>query len=58
MDEKIYYMYGQWLPLSDEELCDFPTFFHYLNLFPEVPESDLLTDIYLPLKLAISGFGK
>jgi AraC family transcriptional regulator len=50
MDEKIYYLYGQWLPPSGEELRNFPLFFHYLNLFPEVPESELVTDIYLPLK--------
>lgn len=50
MDDKIYYLYGAWLPESGEELRDFPCFFHYLNLFPEVPENELITDIYLPLK--------
>jgi len=50
MDEKIYYLYGQWLPESGEELRDSPFFFHYINLFPQVAEHELITDIYLPLK--------
>lgn len=50
MGEKIYYLYGAWLPNSGEELRDFPCVFHYLNLFPDVPESELVTDIYLLLK--------
>ncbi len=50
MDGKIHALYGEWLPDSGEELRDFPCFFHYLNFFPEVPESELITDIYLPLK--------
>jgi AraC family transcriptional regulator len=45
-----YYLYREWLPHSGEELRDFPLFFHYLNLMPETPEHELLTDIYLPLK--------
>ena len=50
MDSKIYELYGKWLPESKEELGDAPMFFHYINLLPEVSESELLTDIYLPLK--------
>lgn len=50
IDEKIYYLYGDWLPECGEELRDFPCFMHYLNFFPDVPEHELLTDIYLPLK--------
>jgi len=49
MDEKIRYLYNQWVIESDHELRDFPCFFHYRNLFPQVPESELITDIYLPL---------
>ena len=40
----------QWLPESGEELRDFPLYFHYLNLLPDTPPGELLTDIYLPLK--------
>jgi AraC family transcriptional regulator len=48
--ESIYPLYRNWLPESGEELRDFPLFFHYLNLMPEIPEHELVTDIYLPLK--------
>ncbi|HJV65677.1 MAG TPA: AraC family transcriptional regulator [Geomonas sp.] len=49
--ESVYPLYREWLPGSGEELRDFPLFFHYLNLIPDVPEHELVTDIYLPLKL-------
>lgn len=47
--ESAYYLYRDWLPNSGEELRDFPLFFHYLNLMPETPEHELVTDVYLPL---------
>jgi AraC family transcriptional regulator len=50
IDEVAYYLYRDWLPESGEELRDFPLFFHYLNLIPETPEHELITDVYLPLK--------
>lgn len=50
LGESIYPLYRDWLPGSGEELRDFPLFFHYLNLLPETPDNELLTDIYLPLK--------
>ncbi len=46
----IYPLYRDWLPQSGEELRDFPLYFHYLNLLPETPEHELMTDVYLPLK--------
>lgn len=48
--DSIYPMYREWLPASGEELRDFPLFFHYLNLVPDVAEHELITDIYVPLK--------
>ncbi|KAB2963625.1 AraC family transcriptional regulator [Zoogloea sp.] len=48
--ESIYPLYRDWLPHSGEELRDFPLFFHYINLLPDTPEGELVTDIYLPLK--------
>jgi len=48
--ESARYLYIEWLSASGEELRDFPLFFHYLNLKPETPEHELVTDIYLPLK--------
>ncbi len=50
LGESIYPLYRDWLPESGEELRDFPLYFHYLNLLPDTPENELLTDIYLPLK--------
>lgn len=50
LGESIYYLYRDWLPGSGEELRDFPLFFHYLNLIPDTPEHELVTDVYLPLK--------
>ena len=50
LGENIYFLYREWLPGSGEELRDFPLFFHYLNLMPDTPEHELVTDIYLPLK--------
>lgn len=43
-------LYRDWLPESNEELRDYPLFFEYLNLIPEVHEHELQTDIYLPLE--------
>jgi AraC family transcriptional regulator len=50
ISESIYPIYRDWLPQSGEELRDFPLYFHYVNLLPETPESELITDIYVPLK--------
>jgi len=51
ISESVYYLYRNWLPHSGEELRDFPVFFHYLNLKSNTPEHELLTDVYLPLKM-------
>lgn len=44
------YLYETWLPLSGESLGDFPIFFHYVNIGPNVKEEEMITDVYLPLK--------
>ena len=49
MDETVYYLYRNWLAENNETPRDFPCFFEYLNFFPEVPEHELMTDVYLPL---------
>ena len=41
--------YREWLPGSGETLRDFPPFFHYVNVGPDVREEDMITDVYLPL---------
>ncbi|MBP9682169.1 MAG: AraC family transcriptional regulator [Bacteriovorax sp.] len=50
MDEKIYYLYRDWLPKSGKEIRDFPLYFQYHNFFPETAENELITDIFLPIK--------
>lgn len=44
------WIYREWLPASGEQLRDYPLFFHYVNLGPDVKEADMITDVYLPLK--------
>ncbi|MEH6358609.1 MAG: GyrI-like domain-containing protein [Pseudomonadales bacterium] len=44
-----HYLYAQWLPNSEEQLAEFPLFFHYVNVGPEVQEQDMITDVYLPI---------
>ena len=43
-------LFNDWLPRSGEKLRDFPIFFHYVNVGPDVAEHDMVTDIYLPLR--------
>lgn len=44
------WLYREWLPVSGEQLRDFPIFFHYVNVGPDVKEQDMITDVYLPLR--------
>ncbi len=44
------YLYNVWLPSSGEAVGDFPIFFHYVNVGPQVREEDMITDVYLPLQ--------
>lgn len=46
----IHFLYAEWLPRSGEELRDFPIFAERVRFFPDVPENEAITDIYLPLK--------
>jgi len=43
------YLYEQWLPNSGEKIEGYPIFFHYVNVGPKVQESDMVTDVYLPI---------
>ena len=43
------YLYSEWLPDSGEEPRDFPVFFQRVRFFPDVPEHEAVTDIFLPL---------
>lgn len=40
----------EWLPRSGETPGNFPIFFHYVNVGPDVREQEMITDVYLPLK--------
>ncbi len=43
------YLYEKWLSESGETPGDFPIFFHYVNVGPNVREEDMITDVYLSL---------
>ena len=49
IDETIHPIYRDWLPASGEELRDQPLFFHYLSVYPDTPQDQWQTDIYIPL---------
>lgn len=49
IDTTVYALYRDWFPDSGEQLRDYPCFFEYLNFQHQVAESDLLTDVYLPI---------
>lgn len=44
------YLVETWLPQSGERPGDFPIFFHYVNVGPNVREAEMITDVYLPLR--------
>lgn len=48
-NKAVVYLYGEWLPRSGEAPGDFPVFFHYVNVGPDIPEHEMITDVYLPL---------
>ena len=50
LGQSIRYLYGAWLPASGEEPRDFPLFLQRVVFFPDVPEHEAVTDIYLPLQ--------
>lgn len=39
----------EWYPHSGETIRDFPMFFHYVNIGPQLQDADMITDVYLPL---------
>lgn len=43
-------LYSEWLPGSGEEPRDFPLFMQRVSFFPDVADSEAVTDIYLPLR--------
>lgn len=43
------YLYRDWLPASGEKARDFPLYCQRLTLFPDSPEHEAITDLFLPL---------
>jgi AraC family transcriptional regulator len=43
------WLYRDWLPASGEETRDFPLFCRRVAFFPDVPEHEAVTELYLPL---------
>lgn len=50
LEQSIQFLYEQWLPQSGKELRDYPLFLQRHNFYPEVAESELILDLFLPLK--------
>jgi AraC family transcriptional regulator len=50
LGRSIQHLYASWLPGSGEELRDFPLFMQRVAFFPDVPDSQAITDIHLPLR--------
>nr|WP_246463288.1 AraC family transcriptional regulator [Nitrospirillum iridis] len=46
----IRHLYADWLPSSGQDLRDFPLYCQRVAFFPDVPEHEAITDIFLPLK--------
>lgn len=44
------YLGREWLPASGEQLREFPIFFHYINVGPDIADHEMITDVYLPIK--------
>jgi len=50
LGRSIRHLYADWLPASGEELRDFPLYMQRVTFFPDVSDSEAITDIYLPLR--------
>ncbi|WP_299074061.1 GyrI-like domain-containing protein [uncultured Paraglaciecola sp.] len=50
LGKSIQYLYSQWLPQYQESLRDFPCFIKRVTVYQEVPEHEVIIDIYLPIK--------
>lgn len=50
IEQKVAYLYSQWIGESGYALRDFPLFFERVSFFPDVSENEMVTDIYLPIE--------
>jgi AraC family transcriptional regulator len=46
----IRFLFAEWLPQSGESLRDFPPYLQRIAFFPDVPEHQAVTEIFLPLQ--------
>lgn len=44
------FLYRDWLPTSGEDARDFPLFCQRVSFYPDVPEHETITDLFLPIK--------
>jgi AraC family transcriptional regulator len=49
LGKSIAYLYAQWLPQSGEELRGFPLYLQRIRFFPDVPEHEAVSDLFLSL---------
>ena len=42
------FLYRDWLPASGDEPRDFPLYCRRVTFFPDVPEHEAVTELYLP----------
>lgn len=49
LEHIVNFLYGSWLPTSQECLGRFPLFFERISLSPDVVETEAVTDVFLPL---------
>ena len=52
------YLYERWLPESGEQCAEFPVFFYYVNVGPEIKEDYMVTGVYLYFKQQPSKLSK
>jgi AraC family transcriptional regulator len=50
LGQSINYLYSHWLEQSDASLRNFPCFIKRVTFYPDVPEHEMIIDIYLPIK--------
>lgn len=54
LGEVIQFLFTDWIANSDFELRDFPLILERISFFPEVPEQEMMTHVYLPIKTKTS----
>ena len=50
LGDAVSYLYATWLPGSGHSPRDFPLFAQRVAMFPDVPEHEAITDVFLPLE--------